>query len=50
MRRKHIGFIFQHFNLLSALTALENVEVSLNLREKSRASGQNFIGAGWIRR
>lgn len=32
MRRKHIGFIFQHFNLLSALTALENVEVSLNLK------------------
>ena len=31
-RRKHIGFIFQHFNLLSALTALENVEVSLNLK------------------
>jgi len=31
-RRRHIGFIFQHFNLLSALTALENVEVSLNLK------------------
>jgi putative ABC transport system ATP-binding protein len=32
IRRKHIGFIFQHFNLLSALTALENIEVSLNLK------------------
>ncbi len=32
IRRKHIGFIFQHFNLLSALTARENVEASLNLK------------------
>lgn len=31
-RRRHIGFIFQHFNLLSALTALENIEASLNLK------------------
>ena len=23
-RRKHMGFIFQHYNLLTALTALEN--------------------------
>lgn len=32
IRRKYIGFIFQHFNLLSALTACENVEASLNLK------------------
>ncbi len=32
LRRKYIGFIFQHFNLLSALTASENVEASLNLK------------------
>jgi putative ABC transport system ATP-binding protein len=32
IRRKYIGFIFQHFNLLSALTARENVEASLNLK------------------
>ncbi len=31
IRIKHLGFIFQDFNLLSALTALENVEVTLNL-------------------
>ncbi len=32
IRRRHIGFIFQHFNLFSALTAAENVEVALRLR------------------
>jgi putative ABC transport system ATP-binding protein len=30
-RLHHIGFIFQDFNLFSALTAVENVEVALNL-------------------
>ncbi len=32
IRREHIGFIFQGFNLFPALTALENVEVTLNLK------------------
>ncbi len=31
VRLKKIGFIFQEFNLLSGFTALENVEVSLNM-------------------
>jgi putative ABC transport system ATP-binding protein len=31
-RRQHIGFIFQDFNLFPALTALENVEVALNVK------------------
>lgn len=31
IRLRNFGFIFQDFNLFSALTALENVEVSLNL-------------------
>jgi putative ABC transport system ATP-binding protein len=31
-RRVKAGFIFQSFNLLSSLTALENVEVALSLR------------------
>ncbi|MDQ6747497.1 MAG: ABC transporter ATP-binding protein [Candidatus Dormibacteraeota bacterium] len=30
-RRDAIGFVFQHFGLLSALTAAENVELSLTL-------------------
>ena len=32
LRRSHIGFIFQGFNLLSALNAAENVEVVLGLQ------------------
>ena len=31
VRRSLVGFVFQSFNLLEALTALENVEVALNL-------------------
>jgi putative ABC transport system ATP-binding protein len=31
MRRKHIGFIFQTFGLLSFLTVVENVEVPLRM-------------------
>ena len=31
LRRARIGFIFQKFNLLKALSALENVEVALRL-------------------
>lgn len=31
-RRRHVGFIFQSFNLFPALTAEENVEVALNLK------------------
>lgn len=32
IRRRQIGFIFQGFNLFPALTALENVEATLNLK------------------
>ena len=45
IRCKHIGFVFQSFNLFPALTALENVEVALNLkgvhgvRAKEEATG-----------
>jgi putative ABC transport system ATP-binding protein len=31
VRARHFGFVFQDFNLLSALTALENVELACNL-------------------
>lgn len=30
VRKENIGFVFQSFNLLKSLTALENVEVALN--------------------
>jgi putative ABC transport system ATP-binding protein len=32
LRRRHIGFVFQHYNLLSSLTAAENVMVALRFR------------------
>jgi putative ABC transport system ATP-binding protein len=32
VRRRSIGFVFQQFNLFPALSALENVEYSLNVR------------------
>lgn len=32
LRRRHVGFIFQSFNLFAALTALENVEVAINIK------------------
>lgn len=32
IRRRHLGFVFQQFNLFPALTAHENVEYALNLK------------------
>jgi putative ABC transport system ATP-binding protein len=46
-RLANIGFIFQSFNLFPALTAVENVEVTLNLkglrRKEARAQAQWFL-------
>ena len=43
LRRNKIGFIFQFFNLLPTLTALENVALPLLLAGQSRAKA--FIPA-----
>ena len=40
VRRRHIGFVFQQFNLFPALTALENVEYALNLKGVVGASAE----------
>jgi putative ABC transport system ATP-binding protein len=32
LRKRSIGFVFQHFNLFPALSALENVEYALNIK------------------
>ncbi len=48
VRRDRIGFIFQGFNLFPALTALENVEATLNLNglrgEAGRAEARKLLG------
>ena len=47
VRRHRIGFIFQGFNLFPALTALENVEATLNLKgyrgEEGRAEARKLL-------
>ena len=53
-RRSSVGFVFQHFGLLEALTALENLELTLTFSGVSPArtapAGGRTAGAGWIGR
>lgn len=41
IRRKYLGYIFQSFNLFPALSALENVEMVLNLKRITGAKARN---------
>jgi len=41
-RRKHIGFVFQFFNLIPTLTTLENVSLPLELNGKSTKEARNL--------
>lgn len=45
IRLKHIGFIFQSFNLLSALTVFENVRLILDLSGMSKEEGNKRASA-----
>ena len=46
LRRKHLGFVFQGFNLLARTTALENVELPLLYRgEKKSARREAALAA-----
>ncbi len=49
-RRDQVGFIFQSFNLISNLTALENVLVPFlprGITPELRAAGSRVADAGW---
>jgi putative ABC transport system ATP-binding protein len=43
-RRRTVGFVFQHFGLLDALTARENVELAMAFRGVSRAARRRRAG------
>lgn len=47
LRNKYVGFVFQDYQLLSTLTALENVMVPLELRGKNNA---NQLGSQLLER
>src|SRR5580704_1168927 len=43
LRREHIGFVFQSFNLIDDLTVAENVEVALLYRKTPRAERKRRV-------
>ncbi|MCF6291718.1 MAG: ABC transporter ATP-binding protein [Desulfobacterales bacterium] len=45
LRRAHVGFIFQSFNLFSSLTVQENVLIALQLQKTPRAAAMDSAGA-----
>jgi putative ABC transport system ATP-binding protein len=42
-RNEHVGFVFQHFNLIPVLTAFENVELPLLLTSLSRKERKEHV-------
>lgn len=49
IRKQHLGFVFQQFNLFPALTVVENVEYALNLKgiagREARRQAQELVDA-----
>lgn len=50
MRAKHVSFVFQDFQLLSSLTALENVMLPLEVRDQSTAKEINTKAKQYLER
>jgi ABC-type lipoprotein export system ATPase subunit len=48
VRREKVGFIFQSFELLHTLSAVENVELPLLLARKAKARGTALAQLRWI--
>jgi putative ABC transport system ATP-binding protein len=40
LRKRHIGFVFQRFNLLPTLTASGNIEIALKIRGEDSSKGR----------
>lgn len=49
LRRRRIGFVFQFFNLIPTLTALENVLLPLELTDQSGRQARQ-LASEWLRR
>jgi len=49
-RRDEVGFIFQNYNLIPNLTALENVEVSEEISKDSLSAAEALEGVGLTKR
>src|ERR1700744_1892687 len=49
LRNRHVGFIFQNFQLLPTLTALENVMVPLELRQSDGRPRQRGAAGPTVR-
>ena len=43
LRKRHVGFIFQSFNLIDELTVYENIELPLLYRQMPRARRRNRV-------